>query len=60
LALVYALDVPVALRAVDRAIRATVERAMVKTGILAATYVVTYVGTGVWSLRVAKAIAKGE
>jgi len=58
-AVVYVLDAPVVVQAVDPQARATVKRAMMKTGLMAAAYIVLYIVLGVWALRRVRASAKG-
>jgi hypothetical protein len=58
-AVVFVLDVPVVVHAVDPQLKATVKRAIVKTGLIASAYIVLYTVLGVWALRRARASAKG-
>lgn len=55
LALVFALDVPVALRAVQPGMRGTIKLAALKTGLMSGTYFVLYLALGVWTWRRLKA-----
>lgn len=59
LTLIFALDVPVVLRAVDPQLRQTVRKAMVKTGSMALVYVALYLTLGVWVVRRFRVSRKG-
>lgn len=59
LLLVFALDVPVVLRAVDPQLRMTVRKAMLKTGSMAVVYVALYLTLGVWVVRRFRVSRKG-
>ena len=56
---VFASDVPVALRAVEPALRPTLLKAIVKTLLMGSVYVVLYLSLGVWTWRRSKSTAKG-
>jgi hypothetical protein len=56
---VYVLDVPVALRAVDVQLRPTLKKAILKTGSMAIVYVVLYLSLGTSAVRRYRALPKG-
>jgi hypothetical protein len=57
--LIFLLDVPVVVRAVDPAMRPTLMKALVKTGSMAVVYVVLYLTFGIWVVRRIRATPKG-
>lgn len=48
---IFALDIPVALRAVQPAGRETLNKSIVKTALMGSLYVVMYAALGVWTWR---------
>ena len=51
LGIIYALDVPAVLKVVEPAARTTVQKAGLRTGLMALTYFVLYLALGVWTWR---------
>jgi hypothetical protein len=56
LGIIYALDVPAVLKAVEPAAKTTVKKAGLRTGLMALTYFVLYLALGVWTWRRMKAL----
>jgi hypothetical protein len=56
---IYVLDVPVVLRAVDPQLKDTVKKAIVKTGWMAVVYVILYLTIGISAVRRVRATSKG-
>jgi hypothetical protein len=57
--LVFVLDVPVVIRAVDPRLRQTLFKSLVKTGSMALVYVVLYLTLGIWVVRRVRNSSKG-
>lgn len=57
--LIFVLDVPVVLRAVDPQLRESLVKSLVKTSSMAIVYVVLYLTLGIWAVRRMRASTKG-
>lgn len=57
--LIFVLDMPVVLRAVDPQLRESLVKSLVKTSSMAIVYVVLYLTLGIWAVRRMRASTKG-
>jgi uncharacterized membrane protein YqjE len=57
--LVFVLDVPVVIRAVDPQFRQTLYKSLVKTGSMVLVYLLLYLTLGIWAVRRVRASTKG-
>jgi len=59
LLVVFVLDIPVVLGAVDPQMKFTAKQSIVKSGLMAVVYVLTYLTLGIWAARRVRAASRG-